>query len=218
MRPSQGARLRATRSPRPRLPPPPRHAGRPHRRSPPPRPGHVAAPAFSYSLSFLPPSHHLSPPFIAAPPWPPRASPAAAPPASGHDSDGIRLPLPGSASSAPPRPGSGHHQASRIDPSVRRPPPARSRWTGEVSDLPGRPWQGGSAVLRRPHQAAAARREACVEMKEENMESRPERGVLRRRSHGPRRCKLARGGSHGGEAGGGGVTLGRRIRRQQRVG
>ena len=174
MRPSQGARLRATRSPRPRFPLSRRRAGRPHRRSPPPRPGHVAASAFSSSISFLPPSPHLSPPLIAAPPWPPRASPAAAPPASAHDSDGIRPPLPGSTSSAPPRPGSSHNQASRVDPPVRRPPLARFAWTGEVSNLPGRPWQGGGAALGCPHQATAARREACVEMKEENMESRPE--------------------------------------------
>ncbi|KAM3410030.1 hypothetical protein ACQJBY_002347 [Aegilops geniculata] len=61
VRPSQGARRHARRSPRPRLPPPPRRVCWPHRRSPPPRPGHVAAPAFSSSsLSFLPPSHHLS--------------------------------------------------------------------------------------------------------------------------------------------------------------
>uniref|UniRef100_A0A8R7TBA5 Uncharacterized protein n=1 Tax=Triticum urartu TaxID=4572 RepID=A0A8R7TBA5_TRIUA len=39
-----------------------------------------------------------------------------------------------------------------------------------------------------------------MEKKDAKMESRPGRGVRRRRSHGPRRCKLAGGGGHGGEA------------------
>ncbi|XBI79316.1 hypothetical protein VPH35_088823 [Triticum aestivum] len=53
---------------------------------------------------------------------------------------------------------------------------------------------------RAPHQAAAARQEAHTEMKEEKMESRPGRGVRRRRSHRPQCCNLAGGGGHGGEA------------------
>lgn len=38
----------------------------------------------------------------------------------------------------------------------------------------GRPWQGGRAALGRPHQAAAARREARVEMKDEKRVGRSE--------------------------------------------
>ena len=63
----------------------------------------------------------------------------------------------------------------------------------------------GAAMAGRPRCARApasggGSEEGGTRGDEGRKESRPERGVLRRRSHGPRRRKLAGGDGHGGEA------------------